>query len=132
MKVESLGFEGEGMARVFENEKWMVGVKNWKPANDLAAIDCLERHNGTDELFVLLAGSCTILFANEVAGRLVIEAERMRGLRVYKVPRSLWHNTVTSADAKLVLIEDSSTSSENSDVMKLDEAQRARARELAG
>ena len=59
MKIENYAFEGEGMQRVFENEKWTVGIKNWKPANDITGIDCLERHNKTDELFVLVEGSCT-------------------------------------------------------------------------
>ena len=54
MKIENYAFEGEGMQRVFENEKWTVGIKNWKPANDITGIDCLERHNKTDELFVLV------------------------------------------------------------------------------
>jgi hypothetical protein len=132
MRIAQLAHAGEGLSRVFENEKWMVGIKNWKPANDLANIDCLERHNQTDELFVLLAGTCTLLFANEEGGKLVMEAVRMEPLKVYNIPRSLWHNTVTTKDAKLVLIEDSSTSGANSDVVHLDEAQRARARELAG
>jgi len=132
MRVESCSHGGEGLARVYENEKWMVGIKNWKPANDKSNVDCLERHNGTDELFVLLSGRCTLIFANEVEGKLVIEAARMEPHKVYKVPRSLWHNTVTSRDVKLVLVEDAATSAENSDVLALDDAQRARARELAG
>ena len=61
MEILKYSFEGEGMKRVFENEKWMVGVKNWKPMNDIANINCLERHNITDELFVLLSGRCTLL-----------------------------------------------------------------------
>lgn len=40
MKIENYAFEGEGMQRVFENEKWTVGIKNWKPANDITGIDC--------------------------------------------------------------------------------------------
>ena len=65
MRIEKSEYSGEGLVRVYENETWMVGIKNWKPANDIANIDCLERHNETDELFVLLAGSCTLLFANK-------------------------------------------------------------------
>ena len=57
-KILEYAFEGEGMTRVFENAKWMVGIKNWKPMNDIANINCLERHNETDELFILLAGKC--------------------------------------------------------------------------
>ncbi|HET7839495.1 MAG TPA: hypothetical protein VFL04_07015 [Rectinemataceae bacterium] len=132
MRIEEYEHGGEGMSRVYQNANWMVGIKNWKSANDIANIDCLERHNGTDELFVLLEGTCTLLFANEVDGNLVIEALRLKPLRVYKVPRSLWHNTVTTRATKLILVEDSATSGENSDVLALSEPLKAEARRLAG
>lgn len=119
MNIQELSFAGEGMSRVFENEKWMVGVKNWKPANDISEIDCLERHNKTDELFVLLAGRCTLLYANEVGGGLDIGAVEMEPMRVYNIPSTLWHNTVTQKDTKLVLIEDSSTGMDNSDILPM-------------
>ena len=131
MKIAKYEFEGEGLTRVFENEKWMVGIKNWKPANDIENTNCLERHNKTDELFVLLAGKCVLLFANEVNGELVIEAEDMEPMKVYNIPRTLWHNTVTSKDTKLILVEDSSTGMDNSDVINLDAAQIAKVKELA-
>jgi formylmethanofuran dehydrogenase subunit D len=132
MKIEKYEFDGEGLTRVYENEKWMVGIKNWKPANDIANTNCLERHNKTDELFILLAGKCVLLFANEVNGELVIEAENMEPMKVYNIPRSLWHNTVTCKDTKLILVEDSSTGAENSDVLNLNDEQIAKAKELAG
>lgn len=123
MGIQVLEFDGEGMKRVFENGKWMVGIKNWKPTNDISGIDCLERHNQTDELFVLLSGSCTLLYADEENGGLNIKAEKMQPMRVYNIPRSLWHNTVTTRDVKLVLIEDSSTGAENSDILELSREQ---------
>ena len=129
-KILEYTFEGEGMTRVFENEKWMVGIKNWKPMNDIANINCLERHNETDELFILLNGKCTLLFANETENGLKIEAVPMEPLKVYDIPRSLWHNTVTQKDTKLALIEDSSTGSANSDNLDLTEAQIEEVRRL--
>lgn len=123
MKIQEFAFEGEGLTRVFENEKWMVGIKNWKPANDITGIDCLERHNKTDELFVLLAGRCTLLYANEVDGKLEIGAVEMQPMKVYNIPATLWHNTVTQKDTKMILVEDSSTGMANSDVLPLDAAQ---------
>lgn len=131
MKILKYEFEGEGMTRVFENEKWMVGIKNWKPANDIANINCLERHNKTDELFVLISGKCTLVYANETANGIEIEAEYMEPMKVYNIPATLWHNTVTQKDTKLILIEDSSTSMENSNILDLDAAQIAKVKELA-
>ena len=119
MKIESYAFTGEGMTRVYENEKWMVGIKNWKPANDIMGIDCLERHNLTDELFILIAGTCTLVYANEEANGIAIESVEMELFKVYNIPATLWHNTVTTTDTKLILIEDVSTSMENSDIYTL-------------
>lgn len=123
MKIQSFEMNGEGMQRVYENEKWTVGIKNWKPANDITGLDCLERHNKTDELFVLLSGRCTLISAEEVDGDLKMEALEMEPFKVYNIPQSLWHNTVTQRDTKMILIEDVSTGMENSDIINLTPAQ---------
>ena len=120
MKIAEYEFGGEGMQRVFENEKWTVGIKNWKPANDITGIDCLERHNLTDELFVLVAGSCTLVYANETDNGLEFGSVAMEPNKVYNIPVTLWHNTITCKDTKMILIEDSSTSMDNSDIYNLD------------
>ena len=120
MKIAEYEFGGEGMQRVFENEKWTVGIKNWKPANDITGIDCLERHNLTDELFVLVAGSCTLVYANEPDNGLEFGSVAMEPNKVYNIPATLWHNTITCKDTKMILIEDSSTSMDNSDIYNLD------------
>lgn len=121
MKIENYEFTGEGMKRVYENAKWTVGIKNYKPANDIANIDCIERHNQTDELFVLISGSCVLVSAVEENGGYTFSALRMETNRVYNIPQSLWHNTITQNDTKMILIEDSSTGMDNSDVATLDE-----------
>ena len=131
MEIQKFEFGEEGLKRVYENDTWMVGIKNWKPANDRANIDCLERHNETDELFVLLAGSCTLLSAVEENGKLSIKATAMEPMKVYNIPRSLWHNTVTMKSTKLILVEDVSTGAKNSDVLKLSDDQIAEVKRIA-
>lgn len=116
MKIQTYEFNGEGMQRVYENEKWTVGIKTWKPANDITNINCFERHNKTDELFVLLDGKCTLLCAEEDGDSLKIEALPMEQFKVYNIPQSVWHNTVTIPGTKMILIEDVSTGMDNSDI----------------
>ena len=123
MQILNYEFSGEGMQRVFENEKWTVGIKNWKPANDITGIDNLERHNKTDELFVLIAGTCTLVSAVETENGLAFSKTVMEPNKVYNIPATLWHNTITTKDTKMILIEDSNTSMENSDVISLTAAQ---------
>ena len=119
MKILSFTYEGEALKRVYENEKWTVGIKNWKPSNDVSLIDTLERHNETDELFVLVDGWCVLVYANEVGDKLEFFGERMLPHTVYNIPKGLWHNTITGKNAKLILIEDVSTGVNNSDFLSL-------------
>lgn len=130
MNIASYEFTGEGMSRVYENEKWTVGIKNWKPANDITGIDCLERHNQTDELFVLISGACTLVYANETEQGLSFESVNMEPMKVYNIPATLWHNTITKKDTKMILIEDSNTSMDNSDIFNLSEEQINKIKEL--
>ena len=131
MTILNYEFTGEGMQRVFENEKWTVGIKNWKPANDVTGIDCLERLHLTDELFVLVEGACTLVYANETDNGLEFGAVKMEKDKVYNISATLWHNTITQKDTKMILIEDSNTSMDNSDILNLNEAQIATVRGLA-
>jgi mannose-6-phosphate isomerase-like protein (cupin superfamily) len=139
-EILQYAFDGQGLSRVYENNQWMVGIKNYKPANDIEGIDCVERHNETDELFILLEGECILCTPHEVnAGSpgtgvrpsldlalnpaLELRALRMKPGRVYNIPKGLWHNTVTRSDPKLILVEAASTGSHNCDVLGLTDPQ---------
>ena len=130
MNIQQYSYEGNGLQRVYENPQWMVALKNWKPENDISGLTCIERHNKTDELFVLLDGECTLLFANEVDGKLVFDAVTMEKNKVYNIERSLWHNTITKPGVKLVVIEAPDTSMDNSDIYDLSEEELANVRNL--
>lgn len=119
MNIEAFEFTGEGMNRVYENDAWTVGIKNYKPANDRSSFDVLERHNETDELFALIAGACTLVYADEADGKLEFAAVPMELGKVYSIPQGLWHNTITVPGTKMVLIEDSSTGMSNSELYDL-------------
>lgn len=119
MDIKIYESDSEGMSRVYENEKWTVGVKNWKPSSDLNGITELERHNLTDELFVLLQGNCTLVSGEESGQGLKLNALKMKPNQVYNIPSKLWHTAVMEVGTKMILIEDVSTGMENSDIYHL-------------
>ena len=43
-KIQEYTYEGKGLTRVFENEKWMVGIKNWKPEEPVDDTEWKEGH----------------------------------------------------------------------------------------
>lgn len=118
-KLISFMYQGEGLQRGYENTEWTVGIKNYKKANDIDFIDSLERHNNTDEIFVLIEGNCSIVTAINENEKLVYEIEIMKKNTIYTIPKSLWHNTITDKEAKLILIENADTSMDNSEILKL-------------
>ncbi|WP_163536414.1 cupin [Gracilibacillus sp. YIM 98692] len=132
MNIEQFAFDQDGMKKVYVNDNWMVGLKNWKPENDINGFNNLERHNETDELFVLLSGECHLVYAEEEDGRLAFSSVQMEQNKVYNIPKTLWHNTITQKDTKLALIEAPDTSMENSDVMELDREQVKEIKDLIG
>lgn len=119
MQIKELSYDGEALNWVHVTGHWGVGIKNYKPANDIANLENVERHNGTDELFVLLEGECTLLSATETDGKLEFAKLPMAPGRVYAIPAGLWHNTITKPGVKLVLIEDQASAQSNSDILTL-------------
>ena len=119
-KVSVADFEGEGLKRVVESGDWFVGIKNWKPVNDAAHFDNMERHLQTDEVFVLLEGGCTLLVDHSPENSCTdIRCIPMEKNKVYCIHPSVWHNTITTKDAKLILMENRNTCMDNSEVQTL-------------
>ncbi len=119
-KLSVKSSEAEGMNRVIESGDWMIGIKNYKPANDLKHFDYVEKHLLTDEAFVLLKGKCTLLVdISPENDHTIIEPVGMEEGKVYSVHKGVWHNMIMSRDAKLILVENLNTSSDNSEMYTL-------------
>lgn len=107
--LEILSFDGEGYRRLIETPKWTVAALNFTEKFARGRISYLERHLATDESFVLLDGE----------GELIIGEQGvhfpLEPLKVYNVKQGVWHNIILSTDARLLLVEDSNTSKDNTE-----------------
>lgn len=84
----------------------------------------MQRHDETDEVFVLLAGRC-ILFLGEGDEQISqIYAQDMETLKLYNVKRSCWHTHTLSTDASVLIIENRDTTTLNSPEIDLTTEQR--------
>ena len=104
---------GEGYARVVNGSKWTVAEINHADRFDERKMSYLERHNLTDETFVLLAGEATLLIG-ESAERVSLEP-----LKCYNVKAGVWHNIIVPPGARVLVVENSDTSKENTDYLEL-------------
>ena len=111
--LDILEHAGEGYARVIDGPQWTVAELNYADRFDGLKISYLERHNLTDEAFVLLAGEATLLIG-ENAVRVKLEM-----LKCYNVKAGTWHNIIVSPGTRVLVVENSDTSKENTDYLEL-------------
>lgn len=116
----------EGYLPLVDFESWRVAVLNY--SNDLLPenISSMQRHNETDEVFVLLCGQC-ILFIGDGDKKVTdIFAENMQPFKIYNVKKSVWHSHTLSRDAKVLIVENRNTTFDNSPFFPLTGMQQKR------
>ena len=111
--LDILEHSGEEYLRLVNNAKWTLACLNWAPRFDEANLCELERHNRTDETFVLLCGSATLLVGPEA------ERIEMQPLKYYNVRAGIWHHILVSKDARVLIAENADTSKDNTEYMSL-------------
>lgn len=129
--LEVSKYEGAGYRPLIDYDRWRVAVLRF--CDDLLPerIDRMQRHNETDEVFVLLEGRC-ILFLGEGSDAVTsIAAVDMEPLKLYNVKRGAWHSHTLSRDASVLIVENRDTTVENSPKVSLTEEQRRRIIKLA-
>ena len=105
---------------VIETSGWRVAVLRQCGQVYPHCFQQVERHNKTDEVFILTAGKADLIIVEENAGKMIPHVLPM-GLNVaYNVKQSVWHHVLLSADAHIFLFERADTSTENSDYLTLD------------
>ncbi len=124
--LEVREYAGAGYRPLVDYGAWRVAILNFIDELVPENLDKMQRHNETDEVFVLLAGRC-ILFLGEGNE---IYAQDMEPYKCSNVKRGAWHTHTLSRDAQVLIVENCDTSGKNSSDLALDPGQRARVVEL--
>ncbi len=104
--IEKHIFTGEDFKVAMQFENWKIGLLRY--SKRFSSFDRLERHLLTDEAFILLDGEA-ILYTDT-------ENVQMKKCVVYNIPRAVWHHIVVSKDATVMVVENSSTCEENTEI----------------
>lgn len=114
---------GEGYKPLVDYESWRVAILNFSPTLLPENLTQMQRHNQTDEVFVLLRGRC-ILFVGEGRDTVTrVHAEDLQLQRVYNVKKAVWHTHALSRDAMVLVVENRDTTYDNSPFTDLTAAQ---------
>ena len=121
--LEVSEYDGEGYMPLVDFEAWRVAVLNYTDELLPERLLTMQRHDETDEIFVLLKGHCILFLGNgdEMVGE--IYAEDLRPFKFYNVKKGCWHTHTLNKDTAVLIVENRSTSSENSPTVDLSGAQ---------
>ncbi len=123
--LEISQYSGEGYLPLVDYGDWRVAILRYIYELEPQNLTKMQRHNQTDEVFVLLAGRC-ILFLGEGDDTVTrIHAQDMEPLKLYNVKRARWHTHTLSKDASVLIVENRDTTTQNSPEIELDPNQRA-------
>ncbi len=96
-----------GYKPILINKGWQIGHLNFMPELRAETIDRIERHNLTDEVFILFQGSSSLVAAVETSAGLQWEVIPMQQGVTYNIPASLWHSiAMTPGDVVLIVEKD--------------------------
>lgn len=105
--LDVVSYDGGNYIRAVEDGGWCVAFLNH--GDRFTAPTYMERHNETDEVFVLLAGEATLLIGE--SGQKV----KMSVGKIYNVHKGTWHQIVTKPGARCLIVENADTCAANSE-----------------
>lgn len=124
MDIEVTCFQKEGYKPVVDYMDWRVAVLKYCEELEINNIATMQKHMETDEIFVLLEGDCTLFSAGNGEGIEEIRAWHMEPLKVYNVKKGVWHTHTLAKNTSVLIVENRTTSDQNSPIIKLTETEK--------
>ena len=106
----------QGFSTQFVSDGWKIAFVTFAEQYDQLKV--VKRHNLTDEVFVLIKGSATIYSSDQQTPTEFTKTD-LQPQKAYNVVKGTWHHLQVSKDAMLVVVENSNTSKDNTDVFTL-------------
>ena len=118
--VEIGQYFGVGFQPVLDFEGWRVAMKRYGDGTQPTKFHSVDRHNETNEVFILTAGQAEMLLMEDGNPPTQFHLFPMELNVAYSVQQRAWHHVFMSEDAHIVVFERSNTTRENSDHAELD------------
>ncbi|WP_033168240.1 hypothetical protein [Clostridium sp. KNHs205] len=128
--VDITAYEGEGYKPMIDYMSWRVAILRYCEELEVQNLKTMQQHNESDEVFILLKGSCTLFTGGLGEAINHMDAVKMEPLKLYNVKRGVWHTHTLDKEATVLIVENQDTSDRNSPVVKLTEEQIRNLKEL--
>ena len=110
---------GPGYKPVLDFHGWRVAVLRYADMVDPKQFHRVERHNHSNEVFILTDGEADLILMDGAAEPTEAHVFPMRTNVAYNLPETVWHHVVMSPDAHIILVERSDVSMANSNYAEL-------------
>lgn len=103
-----------GYKPLVDYANWRVAILNYSDDLRSENISTVQRHNETDEVFVLLRGRCILFLGEGDQTVTAIHGQEMMPHTLYNVKKKVWHSHTLSEDAMVLVVENRDTTYDNS------------------
>ena len=117
--LEIKEYTEEGYSPVIDYESWRVAILNYCRELLPENITKMQKHNESDEVFVLLKGEFILYIADGENTIENITAAKLEPLKMYNVKKGVWHTHTLSKDAMVLIVENVDTDVFNSPEIEL-------------
>jgi len=123
MDIEIKEYTAPGYAPVIDYESWRVAVLNDCEELNVPNLKTMQRHLLSDEVFVLLKGSCTLFLGGSGDSVGKIRDVTLEPCKCYNVKAGVWHTHTLTPGSSVLIVENRDTCDSNSPTVKLSERQ---------
>ncbi|MDD6812104.1 MAG: hypothetical protein PUD93_09600 [Lachnospiraceae bacterium] len=129
--LEVLEYEGIGYQPMLSCRGFRVAILNYHPELLTENIGNFQKHDQTDEAFILLRGKCMLFLAEDETLEKIHGVE-LEPCKIFNVKAGTYHTHTLSEDAMVLIVEADDTCDDNSPSIYIDDAVRGRLAEIAG
>lgn len=123
MDIEISEYTEPGYSPVVDYESWRVAILNDIDELEVPNLKTMQKHLLSDEVFVLLKGSCTLFTGGNGTEIGKIQSTTLEPCKCYNVKAGVWHTHTLSPDSSVLIVENQNTCDENSPTVQMLEAQ---------
>ncbi len=123
MDIEVKEYTEPGYAPVVDYESWRVAVLNDCEELKVENLKTMQKHLLSDEVFVLLKGSCTLFIAGDGVKPAEVKCMKLAPCKCYNVKAGVWHTHTLEDDSSVLIVENRDTNDSNSPTEALNEEQ---------
>jgi len=121
--IDITSYEGIGYQPMIDYKTWRVAILRYHEELEIQNIMTMQKHDETDEVFVLLNGNCTLFVGGKGDQITEIDGIAMEPLKLYNVKKGVWHTHTLDKDATVLIVENQDTTDQNSPTITLSKEQ---------